>query len=70
MFGGARIPVEVKGSKSEVKAFARALGREKRYMDSIKKFCLYNPKTYKDKLKLNKAIKDFTRKTKLKWPFK
>jgi hypothetical protein len=70
MFGGAKIPVKIKGSKSDVEGFAKALGREKRYMDSLKKYGLNNPKTYKDKLKLNKAIKEFTRKTGLKWPFK
>ena len=70
MFGGPEIPVKVKGSRADVESLARTLGKEKRYMNSLKKYGLDNPKTYKDKLKLNKAVKEFTRKTGLKWPFK
>ena len=70
MFGGSNIPVTVKGSRSDVKAFARTVGREKRYMQAYKKYGLDDPRTYKSRFKLNKSVRDFERKTNLKWPFK
>lgn len=70
MFGGSSIPVTVKGSRGDVKSFARALGGEKRYMQAYKKYGLNDPRTYKSRFKLNKSVRDFERKTNLKWPFK
>ena len=70
MFGGSGVPVSVKGNSRDVAAFTKTVGREKRYMDSIRKFGLDNPKTFRNKSKLNIAVADFTRKTGLKWPFK
>ena len=70
MFGGSSIPVTVRGSRSDVKSFARTIGRERRYMDAYRKHGLNDPRTYKSKFKLNKSVRDFERKTKLKWPFK
>jgi hypothetical protein len=74
LFGGASglggIPVTIRGQRDDVRAFARTLGREKNYMKSYKKYGLNNPKTYKNKFKLNKSVRDFERKTGLKWPFK
>lgn len=70
MFGGSAIPVTVKGNTSDVKSFARAIGSEKRYMENWRRYGLDNPKTYKSKYKLDKAVKDFTRKTGIQWPFK
>jgi hypothetical protein len=70
MFGGSSIPVTVRGSQSDVKSFARALGGEKRYMQAYKKYGLNDPRTYKSRFKLNKSVRDFERKTNLKWPFK
>jgi|TARA_R110000851_G_scaffold213642_4_gene366200 hypothetical protein len=70
MFGGAAMPVTVKGSRSDVKSFAKTIGREKRYMDAYNRHGLNDPRTYKSKFKLNKSVRDFERKTKLKWPFK
>ena len=70
MFGGASVPVKVKGTKSEVDAFAKALGGEKRYMQTAASYGLNDPRTYKDKFKLRKRVSQFERKTGLKWPFK
>jgi len=70
MFGASAVPVSVKGSRSDVASFTKTVGREKKYMDSIRKFGLDNPKTFRNKSKLNRAVSDFTRKTGLKWPFK
>ncbi|HAW82028.1 MAG TPA: hypothetical protein DCX27_21410, partial [Balneola sp.] len=45
----------IKGKPADVKAFARAVGNEKRYIEAAKKYGLDNPRTYKQKSKLNKA---------------
>jgi hypothetical protein len=70
MFGGSSVPVSVTGNRSEVTSFAKAIGKEKRYMDSLRRYGLDNPKTFKNKSMLDKATSAFTRKTGLKWPFK
>lgn len=70
LFGGSRIPVTVKGSQSQVRDFARVLGREKKYLENYKKFGLDNPQTYKSRYSLDSAVKKFERGTGLKWPFK
>ena len=70
MFGGASVPVSVKGSKGDVGAFAKAIGSEKKYLDNWRRFGLDNPKTYKNKAMSDKAARNFTRKTGIKWPFK
>ena len=61
------IPVKIKGSRSDVNSFTRALKSERRYMDAIKKYGLDNPNTYKSKIKLNKAAEGFEKTTGLKW---
>ena len=70
MFGGSSLPVTVKGSRSDVKSFAKTIGREKKYIDAYRKYGLNDARTYKNKFKLNKSVKDFQKKTGLKWPFK
>lgn len=70
MFGGDSVPVNVKGHPSDIRAFTKAVGREKKYMDSIRAYGLDNPRTFKNKSKLQQATNAFTRKTGLKWPFK
>ena len=60
----------VKGKPKDLKAFAKTLGHEKRYLESAKKHGLDNPKTYKSKFSLNKAVKGFEKSTGIKWPFK
>jgi hypothetical protein len=70
MFGGSSIPVNIKGSSNQVKSFTKAIAGEKRYIRSAAKYGLDNPRTYKDKYKLQGAIKKFERATGLKWPVK
>ena len=70
MFGGVSIPVSVKGNPREVSAFATAIGKEKKYIDTAKKYGLEDPRTYKEKSKLKKATSSFERITGIKWPFK
>jgi hypothetical protein len=70
MFGGSSIPVTVKGNTGDVKSFAKAIGSEKKYLDDWRRYGLDNPRTYKSKYKLDKAVKEFSRKTGIQWPFK
>ena len=69
MFGGGSIPGTIKGSKSEVESFARAMGSEKRYIETAKRYGLDHPTTYKNKAKLSSATKSFEKETGIKWPF-
>ena len=69
MFGGAQVPVKVTGTSNEVSSFARAMGRESKYIKTAAKYGLDNPRTYKDKYKLRKSVSQFERVTGLKWPF-
>lgn len=70
MFGVPFVPGKVRGKTGDVKAFARALGNEKKYIEAAKKYGLDNPQTYKQKSRLEKAINAFEGKTGIKWPFK
>ena len=69
MFGNTSIPVSVRGSRREVESFARTLGSEKYYLESARRHGLDHPMTYKNKAKLDNAIKGFEKDTGLKWPF-
>jgi len=70
MFGGFNIPVSVRGSKSEVESFARAIGSEKGYVETAKRYGLDHPNTYKSQARLGNAVKGFEKETGIKWPFK
>ena len=70
MFGESFVPGKVSGKSGDVKAFARAIGNEKRYIEAARKYGLDNPQNYKQKSRLQKAIKAFEGKTGIKWPFK
>ena len=69
-YKGRRIPVKVRGNRIEVQRFTDALVNEKRYMDYIKKYGLDDPMTYKQKTKLNIAIRRFEKEAKINWPIK
>jgi len=70
MFKGRRIPVKVIGNKLEVTRFTDALVNEKRYMNYIKKYGLDDPMTYKQKARLDIAIKKFEREAGINWPIR
>jgi len=70
MFGNTSIPVSVKGNKREVESFAKALGGEKSYIEAARQHGLDHPMTYKNKARLDNAVKGFEKETGLKWPFK
>ena len=70
LFGGGSIPVTVKGNQTQVRDFAKVLGKEKKYLDTYRKFGLDNPRTYRSRYALDSAVKKFERSTGIKWPFK
>jgi hypothetical protein len=70
MFGGERVPIIVKGKPKQIKAFAKALVKEKDYYKVYKKYGLNDPKTYRSKYRLKRAVREFERKTGIKWPLK
>ena len=70
LFTGEYFPVSVRGSATQVDSFVRTLAGEKRYLSSLSQYGLNNPKTFKDKFKLDRSIKSFERDTGLVWPFK
>jgi hypothetical protein len=70
MFKGRKVPVKVRGNRIEISAFTDALVNEKRYMSYIKKYGLDDPMTYKQKGKLDLAIRGFEREAKINWPIR
>lgn len=70
MFGGRTLPLSVKGSRRDVESFAKALKGEKSYLEAARQHGLDHPTTYKNKSKLQNAIKGFEKDTGIKWPFK
>ena len=70
MFGGAAAPIAFRGTERELKSLSSALGGEKNFIETAKRFGLDHPTTYKSKSKLDIAIKGFEKETGLQWPFK
>tara|TARA_R110001583_G_scaffold30104_8_gene104394 strand:- start:726 stop:1058 length:333 start_codon:yes stop_codon:yes gene_type:complete len=70
MFGGTGLPVSVKGSPSQIKNFAGTLGKEKKYMEQAMKYGLDNPRTYRSKSELDRAVRKFKRFTGMDWPMR
>ena len=68
MFGGDKVPILVKGSVKQIKAFAKTLVHEKDYYRHYKRHGLDDPKTYRSKYRLKLAIRRFERETGIKWP--
>lgn len=72
MFGSSlsSMNVRVRGTEREVRTFANAVAKEKRYIQTARDHGLDNPRTYKSKALLDNAVKAFEKATGLKWPFK
>lgn len=70
MFGGGGSPISIRGSQGEIDKFGKALQREKKYMESYKRYGLDDPRVTRDKYKLQSAISNFTRETGIQWPIK
>lgn len=69
IFGLNNIDFKIRGEKSKVESFVKAVSREASYMKAVEKHGLKNPTTYKNKSKLNSAIKSFEKETGIQWPF-
>ena len=70
MFGGAAIPVQVKGSSRDITAFVETLSKEKDWVERINKYGSSNPRSVRSKADLDRAAAEFQRATGIKWPFK
>lgn len=70
LFTGEYFPVSLRGTQPQIDSFIRTLAGEKRYMSSLAQYGLNNPKTLRDRYKLEKSVKSFERDTGLVWPFK
>ena len=57
------------GTRSEVEAFAKAMGSERDYLATLQSYGLDNPRSVRNKAVLRKNVSNFERKTGLKWPF-
>jgi hypothetical protein len=69
MFGMNSVPVTVRGTESQVSSFAKALGAEKRYIETARSLGLTNPRTTMSKAQVRSAAQEFKRKTGIDWPF-
>jgi len=69
MFRGSSYPVSVRGSQAEILAFMETMSQEKSFMEAYSRYGLNDPRTYKNKSKLDVAVDKFERKTGIKWPF-
>ena len=69
MFAGHPAPFKVRGTSSQVAAFATALGNEKRYMDSFLKYGLNDEHTLRSRSRLMGAVSKFEKETGLRWPY-
>ena len=63
-------PFKIRGTRKEIDSFAQAMSKERKYMDSYIKHGLDNPRTYRNRYSLERAIRDFERTTGIKWPVK
>lgn len=70
MFGSPSSPVKVRGTRNEIDSFSKTLRGEKKYIEAAARYGLDDPRTYKNKYKLDQAIKNFERTTGIKWAFK
>ena len=70
MFGGSAVPIKIKGSRRDVAAFARTIGREKDFLQNFMKFGMDSNRTKVNKYKLDAAIRDLKKLTGISWPFK
>ena len=62
--------VRVRGTPREIQSFQKAFASEARYVKTARDYGLDNPRTYKSKTLLDKAVTGFEKVTGLKWPFR
>ena len=61
---------KVRGTKSQIRSFERALMANRNYIQSYMDNGLNNPATYNSKYRLSAAVDNFQRQTGIQWPFK
>ena len=69
MFAGHSAPAKIRGTPGQLSAFADALGKEKRYMDSFRRHGRTDEITLSDRSSLMRAVASFERETGLRWPY-
>jgi len=69
ILSGNKVPFKMRGNKSDMQAFVAALGGEAKYMKTLKKYGLNDPKTIVNRSKLDRSVKNFEQGTGITWPF-
>ena len=70
IFGGAQVPVKVRGTRSDINSFVQTIAGEKKHLEAIRQYGLDNPNTFKSRYQLDRAVSQFERRTGIPWPFK
>tara|TARA_R110000737_G_scaffold206756_2_gene224975 strand:+ start:339 stop:665 length:327 start_codon:yes stop_codon:yes gene_type:complete len=68
MTTGRHAPVSVTGEADKVKAFAKAIGYEEKYISALQGSNMGSPNTMTLRHQLESAIADFEKATGIKWP--
>tara|TARA_R110000824_G_scaffold170604_1_gene348024 strand:+ start:3318 stop:3644 length:327 start_codon:yes stop_codon:yes gene_type:complete len=68
MTTGRHAPVSVTGEADKVKAFAKAIGYEEKYISALQGSNMGSPNTMALRHQLESAIADFEKATGIKWP--
>lgn len=68
MTTGRHAPVSITGEADKVKAFAKAIGYEEKYINALHNSNENNPDTMIIRHDLESAIADFEKSTGIKWP--
>ena len=67
---GTYYPATIRGSRTQIDRFSRAMAAEKDYVIAYNKYGLNNPRTYRNRYKLDSAVRKFEKDTGIVWPFK
>jgi len=60
----------ITGKRAEIESFLDAVSGEKKYIDTVSRYGLKDPKTFNTHSSLMNAIGEFERETGIKWPIK
>tara|TARA_B100000131_G_scaffold294639_1_gene310936 strand:+ start:161 stop:550 length:390 start_codon:yes stop_codon:yes gene_type:complete len=66
----SKVKFIVRGEQKDVKAYAKAIVREKEYLDMYLQYGNDHPQTLKAREVLNQAVDEFQNRTGITWPFK
>tara|TARA_R100000152_G_C6651269_1_gene92825 strand:+ start:317 stop:643 length:327 start_codon:yes stop_codon:yes gene_type:complete len=65
---GKHAPVSVSGEADKVRAFAKAIGHEMKYINALESSNTGDPKVMDMRHALEESIKEFEKSTGIKWP--